>query len=378
MSPDIQVKLLRALETRQVRRLGGKKEITRRHPHRRGDEQGPAEGDRRRRAARGSLLPPRGRRDRPAAAARARRATSQLLAQRVPRRGSRSENGKKIDGFDDDGLGLDHRATTGRATCASCRTRSSGRSSWRAARKIALDDIMSRRHRALTARCVASSPCRSARRSPRRAGSWCCADVRVDRRRPATDGEDRWHDRRRRARRAARDARAPHGRRTLGERRRPTAPATPPDGADAVPRRRRSCCRRRAPPVGKPPKARGRRRRRARAADATHAADGALARRTRRSGIFRPAVARRAARAAVHPERHRMRHDEYDDEPYLVIEKHSGSVGSFLLGARRRRRRRAAVRAAVGRRDARASIAPARARRARPRPRRRRRRDRTR
>ena len=27
-----------------------------------------------------------------------------------------------------------------------------------------------------------------------------------------------------------------------------------------------------------------------------------------------------------------MRHDELDDEPYLVIEKESGSVGSFLVG----------------------------------------------
>jgi gas vesicle protein len=27
-----------------------------------------------------------------------------------------------------------------------------------------------------------------------------------------------------------------------------------------------------------------------------------------------------------------MRHDAYDDEPMVVIEKHSGSVGSFLVG----------------------------------------------
>ncbi len=44
MSPDIQVKLLRALESRMVRRLGGKKEIAGRHPHRRGDQQGFAAG----------------------------------------------------------------------------------------------------------------------------------------------------------------------------------------------------------------------------------------------------------------------------------------------------------------------------------------------
>ena len=27
-----------------------------------------------------------------------------------------------------------------------------------------------------------------------------------------------------------------------------------------------------------------------------------------------------------------MRHDEFDDEPYLIIEKSNGSVGAFLLG----------------------------------------------
>jgi gas vesicle protein len=28
-----------------------------------------------------------------------------------------------------------------------------------------------------------------------------------------------------------------------------------------------------------------------------------------------------------------MRHHEHDEEPYIVIEKHSGGVGNFLLGA---------------------------------------------
>ena len=27
-----------------------------------------------------------------------------------------------------------------------------------------------------------------------------------------------------------------------------------------------------------------------------------------------------------------MRHDEIDDEPYVIIEKNTGSVGSFLIG----------------------------------------------
>ena len=33
-----------------------------------------------------------------------------------------------------------------------------------------------------------------------------------------------------------------------------------------------------------------------------------------------------------------MRHHDYDDEPYVVIEKHSGGVGDFLLGVADRRR----------------------------------------
>ena len=83
MSPDIQVKLLRALEIAQgppTRRQEGDHG---RHPHRRRDEQGPPEGARRGRAARGSLLPSRGRRDRSAAASRARRRHS-AARQRVP------------------------------------------------------------------------------------------------------------------------------------------------------------------------------------------------------------------------------------------------------------------------------------------------------
>ena len=41
MPTDIQVKLLRAIETRQIRRLGGKREINVGIPHRRRDEQEP-------------------------------------------------------------------------------------------------------------------------------------------------------------------------------------------------------------------------------------------------------------------------------------------------------------------------------------------------
>jgi DNA-binding NtrC family response regulator len=57
MAPDIQVKLLRALESRSIRRLGGKTRDLSGHSRRRRDEQEPAEGHRRRRAARGPLLP---------------------------------------------------------------------------------------------------------------------------------------------------------------------------------------------------------------------------------------------------------------------------------------------------------------------------------
>ena len=84
MSTDIQVKLLRALETRTVRRLGGKKEIAVDIRIVAATNKRSAEGARRRRAARGSLLSPRGRRDRPAAAARARR-RHPAARQRIPR-----------------------------------------------------------------------------------------------------------------------------------------------------------------------------------------------------------------------------------------------------------------------------------------------------
>ena len=71
MSPDIQVKLLRALETRMVRRLGGKKEIPVDIRIVAATNRGSAEGARRRRSARGSLLSARRRADRSSAAARA-------------------------------------------------------------------------------------------------------------------------------------------------------------------------------------------------------------------------------------------------------------------------------------------------------------------
>jgi FixJ family two-component response regulator len=83
MSPDIQVKLLRALETRMVRRLGGKREIPVdiRIVAATNKDLQKAIGDGR--AARGPVLPPRRGRDRPAAAARARRRRAAARA-RVP------------------------------------------------------------------------------------------------------------------------------------------------------------------------------------------------------------------------------------------------------------------------------------------------------
>ena len=76
MATDIQVKLLRALETRQIRRLGGKREINVDIRVVAATNKNLQKAHRRRRAARGSLLPARRGRDLPAAAARARRTTS--------------------------------------------------------------------------------------------------------------------------------------------------------------------------------------------------------------------------------------------------------------------------------------------------------------
>jgi two-component system, NtrC family, response regulator len=97
MEPDIQVKLLRALEQRSFRRLGGKKEIHGRHPGRRRDQQehqkaidnGELREDLYHRLAVIPLfLPP----------LRERRATSSLLAEAFLRRFA-EENGKEIEGF---------------------------------------------------------------------------------------------------------------------------------------------------------------------------------------------------------------------------------------------------------------------------------------
>ena len=71
MSPLVQVKLLRVLQERRFRRLGGTDEVRRRHPHHRRDEPRSGEDGRGGTLPRGSLLPDQRHPDPAAAAARA-------------------------------------------------------------------------------------------------------------------------------------------------------------------------------------------------------------------------------------------------------------------------------------------------------------------
>ena len=73
MSPTMQVKLLRVLQERKYRRVGGTEEVARQHPRHRRDQPRPGRDGRRRAVSRGPVLPPQ-RDSHPAAgAARARR-----------------------------------------------------------------------------------------------------------------------------------------------------------------------------------------------------------------------------------------------------------------------------------------------------------------
>ena len=117
MPPDIQVKLLRALETRTVRRLGGKKEIdvdirivaATNKDLQKALADGELREDLYYRLAVVELVP--------AAAARARR-RHQAARQRVPR-ALRAAERQEDHRLRRRGVGLDPRRTTGRATCAS-------------------------------------------------------------------------------------------------------------------------------------------------------------------------------------------------------------------------------------------------------------------
>ena len=127
----MQVKLLRVLQERRFRRVGGLEELHGRHPRHRRDQPGSDEGGRRGPLPRGPLLPHQRHSDRAAAAARAPRghpAAGRALPGEVQR-------------ADGEGRSRASRArrwscccsTTGRATSASSRTSSSGR--WRSRRR---------------------------------------------------------------------------------------------------------------------------------------------------------------------------------------------------------------------------------------------------
>ena len=132
--PDaLQPTLLRALESRRVRRIGRHARSARgRAPHRRDDARPRDRGDRRT-VPRGSLLPAR--RDAAASAAAARALAGGPARDRAgagdgaaPRHAGRAARGPCGRGARADRL-----RTPGRATCASCATCSSARCSWRAA-----------------------------------------------------------------------------------------------------------------------------------------------------------------------------------------------------------------------------------------------------
>ena len=117
MAPEMQVRLLRVLETGRFTRVGGDGEIARRRAHHRRDQPRPATGGARRAPARGPDVPARGVPDRAAAAARPRRrrrAAGRALPARAQRRGGHRQG-------DSRGRRSSTRSAriAGRATCAS-------------------------------------------------------------------------------------------------------------------------------------------------------------------------------------------------------------------------------------------------------------------
>ena len=125
LPPDVQVKLLRVLEERQIERLGSPKGDPRRRAHHRRHASRPRDAHRRRHVSRGPVLPAQRLPDPRAAAAGARRrhsaagvALRRRVLQRVrqaDRRRSRARTWRRCSG------------TRGRATSASCATSSSAR-----------------------------------------------------------------------------------------------------------------------------------------------------------------------------------------------------------------------------------------------------------
>ena len=186
MPPDIQVKLLRALETRQVRRLGGKKEITvdirivaaTNKDLQKAIVDGELREDLYYRLAVVEIdLPP----------LRERADDIQLLANEFLGRFAQ-QNGKTITGFEDAALGLDHELPLARQ-----RARAEERGRARGDHEPQHDDRPGRHHPAPPAQRWrdagrADDPGRRDRR--RGAAAARAAHLRVDRRRRGADGED--------------------------------------------------------------------------------------------------------------------------------------------------------------------------------------------
>ena len=132
MSPVMQVKLLRVLQERRFRRVGGLEELAGRHPRHRGHQPGPDEGRRRGPVPRRPVLPHQ--RDshracrRCASGARTSRCWPSTSSRSTPSRCRRPSPGISRPAH-----GPAACSTTGRATSASSRTCSSGR--WRSRRR---------------------------------------------------------------------------------------------------------------------------------------------------------------------------------------------------------------------------------------------------
>ena len=162
------MKLLRVLQEREFERVGGAETIkvdvrVVSATHRDLERQ-----IARRDVPRGPLLPPERLPDRAAAAARARRATSRSWPSTSCSKYAAGA-GKQVRGLDAAARGRALRAIPGRATCASSRTSSSGRSSWRAARRSPAPTWSSRGGRRLRPRPPRPPPAtRPSRRTARR------------------------------------------------------------------------------------------------------------------------------------------------------------------------------------------------------------------
>ena len=131
MTPATQVKLLRVLQERKFRRLGGRTEQEVDVRVLAATNIDPVDGDSRRPAARGSLLPPERLHHFAAAAARAQGRPPLLIQAFVDEFNARDQPHRQ--GVSRRRRCASSSTTTGRATCASCATSSSARPSWRVA-----------------------------------------------------------------------------------------------------------------------------------------------------------------------------------------------------------------------------------------------------